>query len=402
MTGYYRLGEYTLAAPYYQRAFDLSGRVSEKERLYIRAHYYCDDQRDVRQGLRNYQMWAETYPRDWGPWLDMADGYAQLGHYPEAVAAAEHALKLDSSRGVIYGVLAQAYMHMGRYSDAQSIARQAISLGKDPKMLHATLLEIALAQNDEPAIAREAAWSHGKEGEWDFLNLRALSAAQQGRYGAAAELFQAAYDSAISDDLPEKANGILIGEAGAYLDLGLSAAARDALRLSTSRDFNDPEAAYVRAELDDRAGIEPSLVAYSGTQEAAMATPNSPQLLARLALNQRKPLQALDALRTVRDGETSDGYLTLIERADAYLMASRSAQAAHEYRRILDNTGVDPVSPLIPLARLGLARAESQAGLVRQSKADYDALFAEWRNADADLPILLLARREYLALTAGH
>jgi eukaryotic-like serine/threonine-protein kinase len=400
-TGYYRLGEYTLAAPYYQRAFDLSGQVSEKERLYIRAHYYCDDQRDVRQGLRVYQMWAETYPRDWGPWLDMADGYSQLGEYPEAVGAAEHALKLDSSRGIIYGVLAQAYMHMGRYSDAQSIAMQAFSLGKDPKMLHSTLLEIALAQDDGPAITREVAWSHGKQGEWDFLNLQALEAAQQGRYGAASELFQNAHDAAMNEGLLEKANGILIDEASAYFELGLSAVARDVLQLTAGTEFSNPEAAYLRAELGDQAGVARSLVAYSTAQETLPAV-DSPRIRARLALNQRKPLQALEELQTIRDAGASDGYSTTIERADAYLMATRSTQAADEYRRILDSPGVDPVSPLIPLARLGLARAESQAGLFRQSRADYEALFAEWRQADADLPVLLIARREYLALIAVH
>jgi hypothetical protein len=74
-------------------------------------------------------------------------------------------------------------------------------------------------------------------------------------------------------------------------------------------------------------------------------------------------------------------------------MAKRPTQAVDEYRRILDNPGVDPVSPLIPLAYLGLARAEWQAGLIRKSKADYEALFAEWRQADGDLPLLLIARR---------
>ena len=72
-TSYSSLGEYEAAVPYYQKAFSLSGQVSEKERLYIRAHYYTDDVRDISQGLQAYQMWAETYPRDWGPWLDIAN-----------------------------------------------------------------------------------------------------------------------------------------------------------------------------------------------------------------------------------------------------------------------------------------------------------------------------------------
>jgi DNA-binding winged helix-turn-helix (wHTH) protein len=400
-TGYYSLGEYALAAPYYQRAFDLSGHVSEKERLYIRAHYYSDDQRDLRQGLRVYEMWADTYPRDWGPWIDMADGHSQLGQYSAAVAAARHALKLDSSRGIIYGVLARAYMHQGRYTDAQSTANTAFSLGKDSNMLHATLLEIALAQNDEVAINREVAWSHGREGEWDFLNLQALAAAQQGRYSAATELFQAAYASALAENLPEKANGILIGEASAFFDLGLDTSARDALLQTTENDSAAPEEAYVRAELQGNAQAGRSLVAYSssGTQDTLTMSVDSPRIRARIALNQGKPMEAIAELRTIGDYEFSEGYSAAAELAEAYLTARQPAKAAAEYQRILDHPGVDPVSPLMPLARLGLARAEAQTAQTKQSKADYEALFAEWRQADADLPILSVAHREYLALT---
>jgi DNA-binding winged helix-turn-helix (wHTH) protein/tetratricopeptide (TPR) repeat protein len=343
-TGYYNLGEYAMAAPYYQRAFDLSGQVSEKERLYIRAHYYSDDKRDIRQGLRVYAMWAETYPRDWGPWIDMADEHSQLGQYSQAIAAAQHALKLDSSRGIIYGVLARDYMHEGRYADAKATADRAFALGKDTNMLHATLLEIALAQNDQPAVAREIAWSKGKDGEWDFLDLQALSSAQQGRYTVANNLFQAAYDSAMGEDLPEKANGILVGEAEAYREVGL---------------------------------------------EAAGAI-------------QGKPLLPAAPIQVPGEDESAHDYANASARAEGYLRARQSAEAAREYRLILDEPGVDPVSPLLPLARLGLARAEAQEGRIQQSEADYEALFAEWQHADADLPILLTARKEYLGLTVAH
>jgi len=73
-----------------------------------------------------------------------------------------------------------------------------------------------------------------------------------------------------------------------------------------------------------------------------------------------------------------------------------------EYQKILDHPGVDPVSPLFPLALLGKARAESQAGRVAESRADYEELFAQWRDADADLPVLQDARREYGLLGAAR
>jgi len=86
-TDYYNLNEPKLAAPYYQKAFDLSGRVSEKERVYIRAHYYADSQNDLQQGIKEYQLWAETYPRDWGSWLNIAKLYTLTGQYSAAINA---------------------------------------------------------------------------------------------------------------------------------------------------------------------------------------------------------------------------------------------------------------------------------------------------------------------------
>jgi len=39
-TDYYNMQEFNLASKFYQKAFELSGRVSAKERLILQAHYY--------------------------------------------------------------------------------------------------------------------------------------------------------------------------------------------------------------------------------------------------------------------------------------------------------------------------------------------------------------------------
>jgi tetratricopeptide (TPR) repeat protein len=400
-TGYFSLGEYKLAVPYYQKAFDLSDRVSEKERLYIRAHYYADDKRDVRQGLLAYRMWAEVYPRDWGPWLNIANEYAQLGQFDAAVAAAEHALSLDPSRGIIYSVLARNYMHVGRYGDAESTVARAHSIGKESHLLDATLFETALLESNGPAMDREVSASSGKEDRWDLLDLQALTAAKDGRYKRSEELFHAAFDTAMRENLSEKANGILIDQASAELDTGNSAASRATLRRIAQQN---QEAPFLLAEMGDIAPAQHAL--------AALGSPTGPDTLltyvygpctrAQIALNLSKPLQAIAELQSAAEFDFAAGYAIVAERAEAYLKAHQPVQAASEYRRILDHPGVDPVSPLLPLAQLGLARAESQAGLVDQSRTDYEKLFDQWKNADPDLPILLAARREYASLNSGH
>lgn len=401
-TGYFSLGEYQLAVPYYQKAFDLSSHVSEKEGLYIRAHYYADAKRDVNQGIHAYQMWAEVYPRDWGPWLDLAVEYTKLGQYDAAIAADQHALALDPTRGIVYSVLARNYMHVGRYADAESTANQALAMGKDSALLDATLFETALLDHDAAIASRAVTGKEHSQNQWDLLDLQALAVAKDGKYKRSEELFRAAYNAAIRESLPEKADGILIDQASAEHALGMDDAARTTLhRVKLQQD--NPEAPFLQAALGDISSAERALAPQGSptNSDTLMAYVYRPRIRAEIALRQAKPLQAIAELEPAAEYEFAPGFGVIAERGEAYLQARRPEQAAAEFRKVLDHPGVDPVSPFYPLAWLGLARAESQAGRVAQSRAAYEKLFGLWSEADPDLPALLAARREYASLIAA-
>ncbi|PYS58387.1 MAG: hypothetical protein DMF74_23980, partial [Acidobacteria bacterium] len=66
-----------------------------------------------------------------------------------------------------------------------------------------------------------------------------------------------------------------------------------------------------------------------------------------------------------------------------------------EFQKILDHRGWDPLSPLYPLAHLGLARAAVLTGDSEKARKAYQDFFALWKDADADLPILITAKKEY-------
>ena len=59
----------------------------------------------------------------------------------------------------------------------------------------------------------------------------------------------------------------------------------------------------------------------------------------------------------------------------------------------------DGTSPLFPLAQLGLARAAAIAGDTTKSRQAYQDFFALWKDADADIPILIEAKQEYEKLS---
>jgi hypothetical protein len=77
------------------------------------------------------------------------------------------------------------------------------------------------------------------------------------------------------------------------------------------------------------------------------------------------------------------------------LQLKQVAEAAAEFQKILDHRGYAPLSPLYPLAHLGLARVAALSGDTARSRKAYEDFFAAWKEADAELPILRTAKREY-------
>ena len=82
-------------------------------------------------------------------------------------------------------------------------------------------------------------------------------------------------------------------------------------------------------------------------------------------------------------------------RGLAYLQSKNGTLAAAEFQRIIDHRGWDVLSPLWPMAHLGLARAAILQGDVAKGRRAYQDFFALWKDADADLPVLIDARKEY-------
>jgi outer membrane protein assembly factor BamD (BamD/ComL family) len=82
-------------------------------------------------------------------------------------------------------------------------------------------------------------------------------------------------------------------------------------------------------------------------------------------------------------------------RGLAYLQSKNGALAAAEFQRIIEHRGWDVLSPLWPMAHLGLAQAAALQGDAPGARKAYEDFFQLWKDANADLPIMIEARREY-------
>jgi ATP/maltotriose-dependent transcriptional regulator MalT len=107
------------------------------------------------------------------------------------------------------------------------------------------------------------------------------------------------------------------------------------------------------------------------------------------------PDRAVQLLPPSRQYEAALNFRPTWVRGLAYLQAKNGALAAAEFQRIIEHRGWDVLSPLWPMAHLGLARAAVLLGDVAKGRRAYEDFFRLWKDADVELPVLIEAKREY-------
>ena len=161
------LGDTTLGEENTRKAYELRERTSERERFYIESHYYHFATGDLEKARQTYELWAQCYPREWGPRNNLGDVYRLLGQHDKALARLREAVVLSPALGNIYGNLFLSYLNLNRLQEAQATADEAQT--KAAHSPHPELYLLAFLQNDVAAMARQVASSVGKPGTEDWM-----------------------------------------------------------------------------------------------------------------------------------------------------------------------------------------------------------------------------------------
>ena len=398
---YYNLSEFNQASLYYAKAFQLSEHVSAKEKLILQAHYYAEGKRDLENGIKTYRLWADTYPFDWVPFVNLCNQYTQLGQYMPAIDAGQQALKLQPDRGITYSVLARALVRANRFAEAKAVGELAEKRGKDSVGLHSTLFDMAVQEQDGITVSRETQWAAAHNAGWYgwiFPYSQAEAKAMIGSYRQAEALFHMAYRSAKEQKASESADGLLMSEAQMEFDFGLPTIAKSTLRRIENQSPDVSDLAVLYAELGDTSAAQRYTAAHSNqTDDTKIRDLYLPRVRAALAMSQDKPLDAVTALEAARSYELAD-LAVLTQRAAAYLRAGKGEMAAREYQAVLAHPGLEPGGYLYPMAHLGLARSLALSGHTDANRAEYKTFLSIWRDADLDLPILKEANAELAGL----
>jgi eukaryotic-like serine/threonine-protein kinase len=90
--------------------------------------------------------------------------------------------------------------------------------------------------------------------------------------------------------------------------------------------------------------------------------------------------------------------LTNLPRGLAYLSKKDGANAALEFRKIVDRRYLFASAPAFSLSQLGLARAYALQGDSAKARTAYQDFLAMWKDADPEIAVLKEAKVEYAKL----
>jgi serine/threonine protein kinase/tetratricopeptide (TPR) repeat protein len=410
---YTNLGEVGRASEYFTKAFELREHVSERERLEITADYYSNVTGELDSAVETYQEQIGTYPREYQAYVDLGYIFGELGQYEKAAEFTKQALPLAPDFVHTYENLAVYSCALQNFDDARRIVHEARARKLDDDGLHTIPYALAFLGADSTATAEQQMWfaTHA-EYENEGLALASDTKAYTGHIDEALALTNRAVDAAVRAD--NKESGAIYLEIAAQWEAAygnLAEAQRLAeggLRLASTSQSIESEAALAFAMAGNTARAEPLVkdLEKRFPLDTQIQSLWLPAIEAQLALDgsKRNPTHASNAVQLAPPTELaliafgnnlSCLYPTYV-RGKAYLAAGQGKEAAAEFQKIIDHSGIVWNCWTGALARLGVARANALQSRTSQGAdadatrvralAAYNDFLSLWKDADSDIP----------------
>jgi Flp pilus assembly protein TadD len=401
-TVYNNLGQSELSEVNRQKAFELRDRASEHEKLYIMSHYYVDSGQ-LDKGITALELYKQTYPRDMTPYNNLAVVYNQMGQFENALDNARKAVQLDPDSTSGYSNVGFAYGGLNRLDEAKATFKEALQHKAGGTVAHSSLAMIAFLQGDKDGVEHELdAMKNDPQGEFQVTGLRAAMAAYAGQVKVARTFGQKQREAAERLGFKEASASEYSQEAFMEATFLNKARALDdvaqALKLSQSPNvvLNCAAALAVAGE-NARAAKLADDIAQKRPYDTLVQFVEVPLVKAQMELNQGDSAKAIDLLDSALVyARANTGVLYL--RGNAYLKAGRGNDAVQAFQRLLDLKSVINIDPVMPLAKVGLARAYVLAGDKARARVAYQDFFAVWKDADPEIPIVREVKAEYAKL----
>jgi DNA-binding winged helix-turn-helix (wHTH) protein/tetratricopeptide (TPR) repeat protein len=399
-TIYHNTAQYFLSQQYYRKAYDLPNRVTDRERLYIVAHYYEYATGEIYRAIEDYELWRTLYPRDVVPANNLAVDYLAIGQPDKAMELSRIAIQLDPTNNIPYGSLANAYLMLGDYTNVHTLCNDPLYGKMNVLGFHRVCFRAAFSQNDEFGMQHQMQWAHGNPEESLALDDAAWVAMYRGKISEARGLFSSARQNALQNNSIETAAYFQLDQAILEADLGYRQEAREDALSVLKLTFESPsEQAYAARAL---ARVGEVSQAQAVAQKAAAQAPldtilNSAMLAtvdAAVQLQMHEPKAAIQALEKTRpldycsEMELAPAYY----RGLAYLQDNQFKRAAEEFQQVIAHRTLADIPVYVALSQLELGRAFQLLGDKSNAARAYSEADKVWKDAEPSFPPLVQLR----------
>jgi eukaryotic-like serine/threonine-protein kinase len=418
---YYSLNQLGRASQYYTKAFELRQHANDRSKLMITGNYYSTVTGEHDKAARTFHEMIEMYPRSATAYFSLGEEYAALGQYETAAEMTAKAQELGPGEVPAYSNLTGYELALQRMGQARATIDLAKAHHMDGYMFRLPLYAIAFLDGDSSGMAEQQQWlaSHPDTKHYG-LSLASDTEAYRGKLTAARDLTKHSAEVAITAD--SKENAAIWWENAALREASSGDAtqavqdAADGLKLAPESQGVGVQAAlaFVMASENGRAQSLAEDLDKRYPLDTQMQSLWLPAIRAQMALNGKNAAQALRVLQTVESpmeygmisftSNPSCLYPTYV-KAQAYLASGQATEAATEFQKIIDHSGMVWNCATGALAHLGLARANAlesnkskgavaDAARVR-ALSQYKQFLDLWKDADPGVPIFKTAKAEY-------
>jgi serine/threonine protein kinase/tetratricopeptide (TPR) repeat protein len=396
-------GAISEATEYFTRAYQLSDNVSEREKLYIAGHYYSTVVGNLNKSIETLQVATQEYPLDVSNFINLGVSYLANGEIEKSDAANRRALALQPDNAIALENGIAGATQLGDPAEGTKDIAAAQRLGLNGTSLFSIEGGFYGAQSDLNSVQKILTETTGRPDQfvvtsnWGGNILPQLGQIQL----AKTTLLRAADQAAGAKEPDAQASALLSAAAAGWMVdrcFDPDQAAKQALKLDKGKiTLINAANTLALCNQEKHANQMLSDLEKHYPEDTLVQELYVPESRAWLALKAGDAQRALGLLERVRAHENASFAPYL--RGLAYLQLKDPRNAIASFQDATRRKGVayGTGSPYA-LSFLGLGRAYVMGGDKANAKKAYDVFFSEWKNADADLPVIAEAKKEYAQL----
>ncbi len=378
--------------PYLEKAFRLSSRLTEKDRMNIAA-WYALANLDFDSAIACYRQIIDRFPFEIEAYWRLARLLTGEDKRQEAVEILRNGITLEPESKDLYNTLGGILATLGRHEEAISAHERYVHLAPaEPNAYDSLGLSYQWSGNYEKATENFTKALDLNPGFEIALIHLANTSLRQGKYRAAIQFYERYIDIAPSE--LEKARGY---DSLAFVHLrkgdlaAAEAAASKAMAINPDLTWHSYEISIIKGRRPRARFLEQQVLKEIKGSDRGARVNRRPELYRRgiVALNNKQNERAIEYLKeSIRYAPIAWNYADYEDGLGrAYLELGNYNEAINEFNRVLGT------SPNYPLAHYFLANAYSAIGQKDAAMENYRIFLDLWKDADHDLRELHVARK---------